>query len=73
MLMDEIQNHAFQKVKFGTLGCRLNQYETQAIREQFASAGFSETDTDEEADVYVLNTCTVTSESDRESARCSLI
>ncbi|MBI1978151.1 MAG: tRNA (N(6)-L-threonylcarbamoyladenosine(37)-C(2))-methylthiotransferase MtaB [Candidatus Omnitrophica bacterium] len=65
--MDEIQNQTLQKVKFGTLGCRLNQYETQAIREQFASAGFLETDTDKEADVYVLNTCTVTSESDRES------
>ena len=56
-----------KKVKFSTLGCRLNQYETQAIREQFLQAGFEETREDEEAHIFVLNTCTVTSESDRES------
>ena len=56
-----------QKVKFQTLGCRLNQYETQAIREQFLNAGYQETETDGEADLLVLNTCTVTNESDKES------
>ena len=56
-----------QKVKFSTLGCRLNQYETQAIREQFQKAGFEETENSSEADVFVLNTCTVTNESDKES------
>lgn len=56
-----------QKVKFSTLGCRLNQYETQAIREQFTRVGYVETCDAKEADVFVLNTCTVTSESDRES------
>src|SRR3989338_3558025 len=56
-----------QRVKFATLGCRLNQYETQAIREQFNQAGFEETDHNRAADVFVLNTCTVTSASDRES------
>ena len=56
-----------QKVKFATLGCRLNQYETQAIREQFQNAGFEETQVDEEANVFVINTCTVTSDSDRTS------
>ena len=56
-----------QKVKFSTLGCRLNQYETQAIREQFQRAGFEETENSSEADVFVLNTCTVTNESDKES------
>ena len=54
------------RVKFKTLGCRLNQYETQAMREQFLRAGYLETDCDGEADFLVLNTCTVTSESDRE-------
>ncbi|MBI4357959.1 MAG: tRNA (N(6)-L-threonylcarbamoyladenosine(37)-C(2))-methylthiotransferase MtaB [Candidatus Omnitrophica bacterium] len=55
------------KVKFATLGCRLNQYETQAIREQFLGRGFEETQDSKEAGVFVLNTCTVTSESDRQS------
>jgi len=56
-----------QKVKFSTLGCRLNQYETQAVREQFLGAGYVETRDAKEADVFVLNTCTVTKESDRQS------
>lgn len=56
-----------QKVKFQTLGCRLNQYETQAIREQFLNAGYCETENDHETDLLVLNTCTVTHESDKES------
>ncbi|MBI3999054.1 MAG: tRNA (N(6)-L-threonylcarbamoyladenosine(37)-C(2))-methylthiotransferase MtaB [Candidatus Omnitrophica bacterium] len=56
-----------RRVKFVTLGCRLNQYETQAIREQFVQAGFEETQSDLKANIFVLNTCTVTSESDRQS------
>jgi len=56
-----------KKVKFGTLGCKLNQYESQAIREQFLNAGYLETKKNSEADVFVLNTCTVTAASDRES------
>jgi threonylcarbamoyladenosine tRNA methylthiotransferase MtaB len=56
-----------QKVKFSTLGCRLNQYETQAMREQFQKAGFEETESSSEANVFVLNTCTVTNDSDRTS------
>ena len=54
-------------VKFSTLGCRLNQYETQAIREQFLRGGYEETGDAQDADVFVLNTCSVTSESDRQS------
>ncbi len=60
-------NEEKQKVRFKTLGCRLNQYETQAIREQFLSAGYQETEIDQEANLLVLNTCTVTNESDKES------
>ena len=52
---------------FYTLGCRVNQYETQAIEEQFKNAGFEIKPFDEECDVYVINTCTVTAESDRKS------
>lgn len=52
---------------FYTLGCRVNQYETRAIEEQFIKNGYTIKNFDEECDVYVINTCTVTSESDRKS------
>ncbi|SVA93983.1 uncharacterized protein METZ01_LOCUS146837, partial [marine metagenome] len=47
-----------------TLGCRLNQYETDAIREQFVTRGFKVVPYSQEADVYVVNTCTVTAHAD---------
>ncbi len=56
-----------KKVKFQTLGCRVNQYETQAMREKLFKSGFVETKNLDEADLFVLNTCTVTAESDRKS------
>lgn len=54
-------------IKFVTLGCKVNQYDTQGIREQFASAGFQEIDNGRMADIYVINTCTVTAIADRKS------
>ncbi len=54
-------------VAFHTLGCKVSQYETEAIREAFLARGFSEVAFTERADVYVINTCTVTAESDRKS------
>ncbi|MEW6074784.1 MAG: tRNA (N(6)-L-threonylcarbamoyladenosine(37)-C(2))-methylthiotransferase MtaB [Candidatus Omnitrophota bacterium] len=54
-------------VKFLTLGCKVNQYETQALREQFIREGFIEKRGKEPADFYVINTCTVTGKADRES------
>ncbi len=56
-----------QKVKFYTLGCKVNQYETQAIREQFISAGFREINNGSRVDVCVINTCTVTHRADADS------
>lgn len=53
-------------VSFKTLGCKVNQYETQAIREQFLEAGYTET-LNGPADFYVINTCTVTANSDSKS------
>lgn len=50
-----------------TLGCKVSQYETEAIGEAFAKAGFEVRDFNEINDVYVINTCTVTEESDRKS------
>ena len=48
-----------------TLGCRVNQYETQCVREELLATGFEEASVDEECDLYFLNTCAVTSESVR--------
>ena len=50
-----------------TLGCKVSQYETEAIAEGFERAGFTVVEFDTPADVYVINTCTVTAESDRKS------
>ena len=54
-------------VAFLTLGCKVNQYDTQAMREIFLENGFKETGFDEVADVYVINTCTVTGNGDKKS------
>ncbi|WHH60381.1 tRNA (N(6)-L-threonylcarbamoyladenosine(37)-C(2))-methylthiotransferase MtaB [Petroclostridium sp. X23] len=56
-----------KKVAFYTLGCKVNQYETEAMTELFEAAGFETTDFDQYADVYVINTCTVTNLGDRKS------
>ncbi|MDX1932632.1 MAG: tRNA (N(6)-L-threonylcarbamoyladenosine(37)-C(2))-methylthiotransferase MtaB [Capsulimonadales bacterium] len=50
-----------------TLGCKVNQYETEKIAEDFARAGFVLTDFDAPADVYVINSCSVTDSADRKS------
>lgn len=52
---------------FFTLGCKVNQYETEAMCELFKAAGYSIADFEDFADVYVINTCTVTAMSDRKS------
>lgn len=54
-------------VKFYTLGCKVNQYDTQSIREQFIRKGFKELENCQPADVYVINTCTVTHRADTDS------
>lgn len=50
-----------------TLGCKVAQYETEAIAEGFEALAFRVVPFDGVADVYVINTCTVTAESDRKS------
>ncbi|MEQ1822905.1 MAG: tRNA (N(6)-L-threonylcarbamoyladenosine(37)-C(2))-methylthiotransferase MtaB [Fimbriimonadaceae bacterium] len=49
------------KAAFTTLGCKVNQYETQKILESFAQGGFEIVPFESKADVYVINTCSVTS------------
>ena len=52
-----------------TLGCKVSLYETEAIAEEFARSGFEIRSFDEVCDVYVINTCTVTAESDAKSRK----
>lgn len=54
-------------VAFYTLGCKVNQYETQAFTNIFKSEGYKIVDFNEVADIYLINTCTVTNLSDRKS------
>lgn len=56
-----------KKVAFCTLGCKVNQYETEAITEMFKKNGYEVVDFEEVADIYIVNTCTVTNLSDRKS------
>lgn len=49
------------------LGCKVNQYESEAIAELFAEKGYDIVGIDEEADVYIINTCTVTNFGDKKS------
>lgn len=52
-----------------TQGCKVNQYESEAIAEGFERAGFALGSADDACDVYVINTCTVTAESDRKAGQ----
>jgi threonylcarbamoyladenosine tRNA methylthiotransferase MtaB len=56
-----------KKFKIATLGCRTNQYESQAYSDQLKHMGFSEAMEDEEADICIVNTCTVTESADSSS------
>ena len=56
-----------KRVAFYTLGCKVNQYETEAMLELFEKEGYEKAETEDYADVYVINTCTVTHMSDRKS------
>ena len=56
-----------KKVAFITLGCKVNQYETNAMAQQFIERGYEIVEHTQKADIYVINTCTVTNMSDRKS------
>ena len=50
-----------------TLGCKVNQYESEAIAERLCALGFELRDSDDVCDVYIINTCAVTAEAERKS------
>jgi threonylcarbamoyladenosine tRNA methylthiotransferase MtaB len=58
-----------KKIAFKTLGCRLNLFETDSLASEFSKRKYQIVDFTEKADVYVINTCTVTSMSDQKSRR----
>lgn len=55
------------KAAFYTLGCKVNQYETQIMEQRLIAAGYEIVSHDQSADVYIVNSCTVTGESDRKT------
>ena len=61
--MEQVQN---KTVAFHTLGCKLNFSETSTLSRLLESEGFDRRDFDEQADVYVINTCSVTDNADKE-------
>jgi len=62
-----VKMNKMKRIAFKTLGCRLNQYETDALVTQFHNAGYKIVAFGEEADVTIINTCTVTNQSDQKS------
>ena len=56
-----------KKVAFYTLGCKVNQYETNGMAQKFIEKGYEVVEFNEMADIYIVNTCTVTNISDRKS------
>ena len=62
--MEKTENKA---VSFITLGCKVNQYETNAMIQQFVQNGYTIVDTEDKSQICIVNTCTVTNMSDRKS------
>lgn len=58
---------AEKRAAFATLGCKVNQCETQALSEQFAAEGYVIVPFSQEADIYVVNTCSVTQTAESKS------
>ena len=57
------------KVSYCALGCKVNLYEAEAIINEFIDNGYEHGEFDEICDVYIINTCTVTSTSDSKSKK----
>ena len=59
----------YMKIAFYTLGCKVNTYESESVWEQFKSEGYIRVDSKDYADIYVINTCTVTNNGDVKSRK----
>ena len=58
------------RVAFYTLGCKVNQYETELMRENLINNGYEICSADDVPDIFIINSCTVTAESDRKTRQC---
>ena len=67
MNLNERGGGALSTVAFHTLGCKVNHYETEAIWQLFKEQGYVRNEFEQQADVYVINTCTVTNTGDKKS------
>lgn len=65
--MKEEKKNTNKTVAFCTLGCKVNQYETNAMMQAFIEHGYTIVEFEQEADIYVVNTCTVTNMADKKS------
>ena len=67
--LEETEEKNVKKAAFYTLGCKVNQYETETIKKDFLDNGYTEVGFDEKADVYIVNTCTVTNIADKKNRK----
>ena len=67
MTFDKLERFFMKTVAFHTLGCKVNTYETEAMQQLMESAGYRCVEFTERADVYIINTCSVTNIADRKS------
>lgn len=67
MTIDKLERFFMKTVAFHTLGCKVNTYETEAMQQLMESAGYRCVEFGERADVYIVNTCSVTNIADRKS------
>ena len=65
-MSDNLKNER-KSIAFYTLGCKVNQYETNGMIQEFKNAGYEIVEFEEKADIYIINTCTVTNMSDKKS------
>lgn len=63
------ESHSLKRVGITTLGCKVNTYESELISEAFKGDGWVSVPSKEEADMYIINTCTVTNEADKQARR----
>ena len=63
-MTESTQTNAGRTCRLVTMGCKVNQYETQLVKEALEQHGYREAAREEPADLCVINTCTVTSEAD---------
>lgn len=67
MIFDKLERFFMKTVAFYTLGCKVNTYETEAMQQLMESAGYKCVEFTKRADVYIINTCSVTNIADRKS------